>query len=545
MDRAAAPYRFSADIVDEYYERGYWSSETFPDVFERAVDAHPRTPVVGPRRRLNYAALADEASRVAAALRARGIGPGDVVSYQLPNWVTTIAVHIGVSMAGATANPIVPIYRHSEVSYVLDDAGTSCLFIPDTYNGFSYTSMAVDVIQDLDIDPLVVSVSEEAPAVDDGVEIATYDSLCDRDPSTDDSPASSDDVHMLLYTSGTTGDPKGVMHTHNTVLADERAAVARLELTPEGAIFLAAPITHTVGLWATQLPFVAGMGVVLQDGWDPERAVETIRRERCTMSIGATPILREIVDHAPPDGLPLELFACGGADVPPNLIHEASESLGCYVFRLYGSTEHPTVTMPGRDLPIEARANTDGPPAPGVDVRIVDPETGRERPTGDRGELLVRSPELMAGYNQEDLNDPAFEGEWFRTGDLARLNAEGFITLTGRKKDVIVRGGEVISIREVEDHLVEHPAITDIAVVPMPDPRMQEKGCAYVELEIGGSLSLTSMRPFLEAEGIAVQKWPERLEIVESLPRKPNGKIDKAALRADVAKKLDRNPVER
>lgn len=535
---------FPPDHADrqQYENAGYWGTETFTDVYERTISGVPETPVVGPNRRLTYAELGEEAARVAAGLQSLGITETDVVSYQLPNWVTTLVIHLAISKVGAIANPIVPIYRHSEVGYILSDADPTCLFVPETYDGFDYSSMATQVADEAHALETIVTVGSTSNRDDEGsVSMVPYDDLRLTDPDGFDPPTSTaNDPHMLMYTSGSTGDPKGVVHTHNTLLADERGITDLLDLSADGTIFMPAPITHTVGLWATQLPFVSGMGIVLQDDWDPERATQRIVEEDCTLCIGATPILQGIVEHTPESGSPIEIFACGGADVPPGLIYDATERLDATVFRVYGSTEHPTVTTPSIEAPMEKRATTDGPPAPGVKTRIVDESTGEPVSQGSEGELWVHSPELMVGYNRAELNDKAFEDGWFKTGDLAVIDNDGYLTIIGRKKDVIVRGGEVIPVKDIEDRLYEHPAIEDVAVVPMPDPQMQEKGCAFVTVVDDESFTIDEMRSYLEDEHIAKQKWPERIEVIDEFPRTPNGKIRKSDLRDAISEQIER-----
>jgi cyclohexanecarboxylate-CoA ligase len=547
--RDSALPRLAERYRDRYHEQGVWREETVGETFATGVEAHPDARLVGPERTVTYRDLAAEVRRVAAGLRAAGIDAGDVVSYQLPNRIEAVVVHAAVTRLGAVANPIVPIYRRSEVSYILDDAGSSCLVIPDEHRGFDYRAMAAEVAPETRLDRVVV-VGDRPD--DPGIPMTPYEELAATDPDPDsdlaDGPdVDADDPHALLYTSGTTGDPKGVVHTHNTCLYELRATVDLLGLSGETTVFMPSPVTHVTGmLYALELPFLHGMDLVLQGEWDPAVAVDLVETHGCNVTVGATPFLRGLVEEVPPGWeSPLRVFACGGADIPAELIREATAALGCTVQRVYGSTEFPTATWPPLDAPLEKLAETDGCPAPGVEVKVVDIDSRAELPPGERGELLARGPELMAGYLGEGRNEAAFDGEWFETGDLAVLDEDGYVEITGRLKDIIIRGGENIPVKDVEDRLYEHPAVADVAVVAMPDPELQEKGCAYVIPEPGHEPSLDELTGYLDEQGIATQKYPERLELVEEFPMTASGKIRKNVLRERIAEELGMEPVGR
>lgn len=530
--------QMSEELTKRYERKGYWSNESFVDIVERAFQKYPNQELVGPNRRVTYAELAAEVRAVAAGLRNLGIEPGDVVSYQLPNWVTAIAVHLAISKVGAVTNPITPIYRETEIKHILRDSGSKCIIIPDEYRDTNYPAMLDGEISDLPTFEHVVVIGEAPKQVGD-VPANTYDALRTTETSPPEPAISANDAHMILYTSGTTGNPKGVVHTHNTLIAESRQAANILGLSSETTVFMPSPVGHITGLcYGIEMPFLKGMKVVYMDRWDPEAAVKLVESEGCNVSMGATPFLRDLTQTAPEDwDNPLRVFSSGGAKVPPDLVYEATETLNCKVHRMYGLTEISTVTWPPLDANISVCAETDGPPAPGVEVKIVDEKTREEVPPGETGELLARGPELMVGYTSSELNEAAFEGEWFRTGDLARIE-DGHIVIRGRLKDVIVRGGETISVKEVEDCLHDHPAVANVAVVAMPDPELGETGCAYVRLAEGESFTYEEMVQHVEDEGIAKQKTPERLEIIEELPKTASGKIEKAVLRTDIQEKL-------
>ncbi|MFB6170126.1 MAG: AMP-binding protein [Haloarculaceae archaeon] len=542
------PPRLDDEHVARYTEAGDWGEETLIEVVEPVLKANPEKRIVGPRRTRTFAELWDDVRRVSVGLQELGIGAGDVVSYQLPNWTTTNVLHLAAARVGAVCNPIIPIYRESEVGYILQDAGTDLLVVPNRYDGFDYPSMVSELVGDCPALDHVVVVGSEEREVHDSVETTPFYELRKADPGGFVEPSlDPNDVHALLYTSGTTADPKGVLHTYNTLLCEQYNTIDLLALSTETTIFMPSPVTHVTGmLYALEMPFVEGMDLVLMADWDADRAVELVDRYDCNVTVGATPFLRGIYESAPDDWQnPLRVFGCGGADIPPELVRDATEKLGCTVQRIYGSTEFPTATWPPLDAPIEKLATTDGPAAPGAHLKVVDIETGEERPRGERGELWGHSPELMVGYLGDDLNDDAFEGEWFETGDLAVMDEEGYIEITGRKKDIIIRGGENIPVKDVEDRLFEHPAVEEVAVVAMPDPEMQEKGCAYVKVREGHEFTFEDMIDYLDEQGIAKQKYPERLELVEAFPMTASGKIQKNELREDIAKKLGREPVQR
>lgn len=539
MDRQRWEENVPEKSVERYKQEGYWTNQSFSDVAEGAFQQYPQQELIGPNRRTTYEELSIEVQAVAASLQNLGIEPGDVVSYQLPNWITATAVHLAISKVGAVANPITPIYRETELEYILRDSGSKCIFVPDEYRDIDYPAMLDKVVSDIPDFERVVVVGE-APEKVGNVTTDAYNDMRTTEKSPSNPTVSADDVHLILYTSGTTSDPKGVLHTHNTLLAEERQAINILGLSNETTVFMPSPIGHITGLcYGIEMPFLEGMKVVYMDRWNPEAAVDLIDREGCNVTMAATPFLRDLTHAAPEDwNNSLRVFSSGGAEVPPDLVYEATEKLNCKVHRMYGLTEISTVTWPPLDTNIDICAKTDGPPAPGVSVKIVDEKTREEVPPGDTGELLAYGPELMIGYTDPEINEEAFEGKWFKTGDLASIE-NGYIEIKGRLKDVINRGGETISVKEVEDHLESHPAVSNAAVIAMPDPDLGETGCAYVQVAEGKSFTFDKMVQYIRDAGIAKQKTPERLEIVKELPKTSSGKIEKAVLRADIREKLD------
>ncbi|NMH95938.1 AMP-binding protein [Pseudonocardia acidicola] len=534
-----APTRLGPDIVVAATGPHGWRDHLIDtDLAERARTQPGRLAVVDRHRTLTYGELDALVDATARALRARGIGPGDVVAWQLPNWVEGFAVHHGALRLGAVSNPIIPIYRHREVGFILRQSRARIVVVPGVFRGFDHPVMIAELRGELPDLRDVVVVAGQAGAgelrFDEFVAAAPPDPL----------PAvarDANDVVLLLYTSGTTADPKGALHTHNTLDYENRSIVELFGLTGDDVVFMPSPVTHITGvLYGLHLPFLLGSAVVLQDVWEPGRALDLLERHRCSFVVGATPFLHGITHHpdrAAHDLSALRVFGCGGADVPPELIRRAGRELDCLATRIYGSTEFPTLSSGNADDPLEARATTDGRLIGAAQAQVVD-EQGAPVPPGTGGELLVRGPDLFVGYLDPALNDEAFDAEgWFHTGDLAVLDAEGYVTITGRRKDIIVRGGENISAKEIEDLLFTHPAVADVAVVGMPDPVMVERICAYV-VPGDGAVTLADLVGFLRGHRIANQKLPERLEIVDALPRTASGKIQKFKLREDIRARL-------
>lgn len=505
-------------------EAGHWTGNLV-DVYLR--DAAARTPdkvaVVdrnGPR---TYCDLDQTVNRFASALAGRGVKAGDVVSWMLPNWVEAIVAHLAVMRLGGVSNPIVPIYRHRESTFILRQAASKVVVVPDEFRGFDYPAMIDEIRPDVPDLEMVVVVGA---ARTDG-HIAFDDLLAEGDQSPVEVGArDANDIALLLYTSGTTSPaPKGALHSHNTLDYENRSMIEFFGLSGADVVFMPSPVGHIIGvLYGMQLPFMLGSTVVLLDIWKPEPALDLIAQHRCSFVVAATPFLQGIVQHpnlSSYDISSLRVFACGGADVPPDLIRAATTALNCTVSRGYGSTEYPTATASNASDDVLKRAETDGRAIGAAEVRLA-----------DDGELQVRGPELFLGYLDGSLNDDAFTADgWFHTGDLAHIDDDGFVEITGRKKDLIIRHGENLSAKEIEDQLFGHPKIADVAIVASPDPRVGEQVCAVVVPEPGADVTLSDLVDWLTDRRMARQKLPERLLLVEELPRNASGKVQKFQLR--------------
>lgn len=521
--------RLDADLIRRNTEQGFWQGNLIDDYLAGAAATAPeKLAVVDRGRSWSYDELNRSVNRLASALRARGVVAGDVVSWMLPNWAEAIVVHHAALRIGAISNPIIPIYRHAETKFILRQAGSKIVFVPRLFRNFDYPGMIDDIRAEVPGLSTVVVVGaapgdsrlrfEEflGEGAADPVEAPGRDGPDGRDAN---------DIALLLYTSGTTSAPKGALHSHNTLDVENRNIIDFYGLSGSDVVFMPSPVGHITGLlYGMQLPFMLGTTAVLLDIWEPRKALELISEHRCGFVVAATPFLHGILHHPSRsefDLRSLRVFACGGADVPPDLIKAATATLDCMVSRGYGSTEFPTVLGGNEADALDKRAHTDGRPYGGTEVRL-----------GPDGELLVRGPEMFLGYLDNVLNIDAFTADgWFHTGDLARLDADGYVEIIGRKKDIILRGGENISAREIEDHLFEHPKIAEIAVVASPDPVLVERICAVVVPEPGQHVTLPEIVDWLTTRQIARQKLPERLILLDDLPRNASGKVQKFKLR--------------
>jgi cyclohexanecarboxylate-CoA ligase len=520
--------RLTPNMVEHFTSSGMWGTTLMDDHVATAAREFPdRVAVVDRNRSQTFAEVEALVSRAAAMLQRLGVQPGETVSWQLPNWLEAIVLHHAIIRIGAVSNPIVAIYRAREVGFILKQSKAGVYICPSVFRGFDYPAMVTKLRHDLpDLRHLVV--------VGGGGDAGTlsFEQLMAEAGTPAPVPRTADDIVLLLYTSGTTADPKGALHTHNTLGYENRSIIELFEATPSDTIFMPSPLTHITGLlYGVQMPFIVKAPVVLQDVWDVDRALALIDEHNCTWCVGATPFLHGLVSRSADGKSSLRVFACGGADVPPDLIRAASSRLGAFVTRVYGSTEYPTALSSAPGDPLEKCAGTDGRPIADAQVRIALAD-GQPAGVGVEGELQVRGPELFVGYLDDRLNADSFTDDgWFRTGDLAQQDAEGYVQITGRMKDIILRGGENISAKEVEDLIFEHPKVSEAAVVAKPDPVMVERVCAFVVPMPGEDVDLPEIVAFLRQRGIANQKLPEFLVTVDELPRTPSGKIQKFRLR--------------
>lgn len=525
--------RWDEDRARRLKAEGAWADKTIADYARLMMDKTPdRVLVVDGEVEHTVRDLWVRAERLARSLVQRGYRPGDTVSFQLPNWVEAVEINLAAAMAGLVVHPLVPIYRDSEVQFMLQDCRSRLVFVPGTFRKFDYVEMMRRLKPRIEqhVDVVVVR--------DDAAEFIGYEGLLSEAQETTDLPgAAPDAVKMIMYTSGTTGRPKGVLHSHNSLQAENRCRLTHLGLTADDIMFNPSPVTHVTGaLYSLCLPFTVGVQTVMMDTWDAEAAFDVMKRRNVTGIVAATIFLQGLVGVAKMRGetLPhLRFFLCGGAQVPPDLIREAAQVFpACVPSRIYGSTEVPCITagVNTRDN-LNMAADTDGQIWL-ADARLVDPVTGKPVAPGQEGEIVANAPQMFLGYARNEDNDDAFDDDgYFKMGDLGRLVGEDYITVTGRKKDLIIRAGENISPKEIEDILFNHPDIADISIVAMPDKRTGEAACAFVIPAPGRSIDLAEISRYLIEYGVAKQKIPERLEIVSEFPRTSVGKVQKHILR--------------
>lgn len=526
-------------LRQRYRASGAWRDQTIAQSARLLLERDPaRIAYVAGAQRWPLAGLLGEATALAAALAARGLKAGDVVSFQLPNWVEVAVIDLAAALLGLVVNPIVPIYREGELAFMLADCRAKALFVPETFRGHDYLAMAQRLARDLPELGLVASVRAVAPGPDSYEALAGAGAPPPRWPTVDP-----DAVKMLLYTSGTTGRPKAVLHSHNTSASVLQRAFAHWGQREGETVLMASPVTHVTGFgYGVELPLVCGSTTVFMERWNAAEAVDLIEAEQVVMTMGATPFLHELLAETERRGrrlTSLRSYACGGAAVPPELIRKAQRQLErCRAFRVFGSSEAPLVSLgfvgAGQE---DLAAETDGQVV-GYEVQVRDDE-GRVLPPGVEGEICVRGPSLFLGYADAQQTADSVDAEgFFATGDLGHVSAEGALTISGRKKDLINRGGEKISAREVEDLLHRHPAIEEAAVVAMPHARLGETVCAYAILRPESTLSFEELIAYVDAAGVARQKYPEALVLVDQFPRTAAGKVRKDQLREDIRRRL-------
>jgi acyl-CoA synthetase (AMP-forming)/AMP-acid ligase II len=525
-----------------YRRDGHWGTVPLGERFAGtcARQGYAEALIDGDRR-LSFAEWDRLSARAALGLLALGVAPGDVVAYQLPNWWEAAVIFLAAARIGAVVNPVLPIFRARELRFVLAQSGAAVLVIPGAYRGCDYRQLVDGLRADLPHLREVLVARADPPPSMRALE-AFLATPWERAPQTADrvvTAVDADALLMLMYTSGTSAEPKGVLHTHNTLLAEVQSLARIHGLSPRDRTLMPSPLTHISGvIHAILAPALLGTSAVLMERWDAAPGLELIARERVTYMVGAPTFLHDLVEHpdrSRHDTSSLRLFSCGGASVSADLIRRARAALGCVAKRVYGSTEFPTITTTDATDAAGMGIESEGRPIAPAEVRIVD-NAGRAVSTGGEGEIQARGPECCVGYTEPSLNEDAFTADgWFRTGDLGTLDVGGYLRVTGRLKDIVIRKGEKFSVRELEEHIARHPAVSDAAVLALPDPRSGERACAVVVLHAGAALTLDELMRFLRAEGLAVQKLPEQLEVVDALPRTDSGKVHRAALKARFA----------
>jgi cyclohexanecarboxylate-CoA ligase len=530
--------------------RGLWPDRLPIDDLDAAIAAGPGhmafvgwNSALGREIRLTYAELGQRVDKIAAGLIELGVAKGDVVAFQLPNWWEFTALFYACNRIGAVANPLMPIFRQRELRFMMGFAEAKVVVVPALWRGFDHMAMMREIRPHL---PSLRHIFAVGGAGDASFEKTFLDrpaiSGAEKERHTRLRPEPNDVVE-LIYTSGTSGEPKAVMHTANTVLAPAECFIQNILLTGSDVVFMGSPYAHQTGfLYGMLMPVRLGTTTVALDIWSAEAAAPLIEREGATFSMGSTPFLSDMVNLAEESrarvSRTLRTWVCAGAPIPRVLVQRAKNEMNLDVLSCWGMTENAGLTITRKnDLP-EKVFTTDGRALPGTEVRVVD-DRKRPVPTDTVGNLQARGITHFVGYlKMPRLNSIDADG-WFDTGDLARMDRDGYIRIVGRTKDVIIRGGENIPVAEVENLIYRHPKVAECAVVAMPDERLGERGCAFVITKANVPFELAELTRFLGEQGMAKQYWPERLEVLPDMPRTPSGKIQKFKLR-EIAANLRR-----
>ncbi|MHB8669733.1 MAG: AMP-binding protein [Acidimicrobiales bacterium] len=530
-----------AELERGWIGAGWWNDYSLGQILDRGLRRRPALPfrarsTVRPWEG-TLGQVRDLARRVAGGLAAAGVVPGDTVAFQLPNWVEAAATFWGAAFLGAVVVPIVHFYGAKEVGYILRRSQPRAFVTGTRFGHIDFLATLEPLLADLDDLAIAAIVGDDHPLPTGTTPFRT---LAEADPLGRIVQGDPSAPALVAYTSGTTSDPKGVVHSHRTIGSEIRQLGA---VQPEGPpTLVGAPVGHGIGmLSALLLPVHRGQPIELIDVWEPGTVLAAMARDGLSSGAGATFFLTSLLDH--PDFGPrhaqlMARIGLGGAAVPA-AVAERATTLGISIVRMYGSTEHPSITGATHEDPLEKRIHTDGRPLPGVEIRLVD-DLGHEVAPGPgaTGNILSRGPDCFIGYTRPELTEAAFDRDgWYATEDVGTLDGDGYLLITDRRKDIIIRGGENISAAEVEELLARMPGVAEVAVVAAPDLRLGEHACAFLRMTADGSgrprpaPDLAEVRAHLEAHGLTRQKWPEELRAVEDFPRTASGKVQKFALR--------------
>lgn len=527
-------------------KRGIWTNRVITDYVDRWIADKPdATALISFRdedcgtTRLSWRELAQNAAAIARKLKACGVTKGDIVSFQLPNSWQFVAVHLACVRIGAVSNPLMPIFRERELGFMVRHAESKVLIVPSQFRGFDHGALALALQRDLPALKHVFIVGGEGEHSFEQQMLAGADSIA-IEPGT---PLEPNDVMQLLFTSGTTGESKGVLHTSNTLIGTILQFIKRMDMgAREEVVFMPSPLAHQAGFsYGMTQSLLLGAPLLLTDVWNAANALDLMEKHGATFTFAATPFLADLANFPGVEKRALgafRLFVSSGAPIPPVLVQLAQEKMQMTVSASWGMTEccSATTTLLSKHKVLES----DGCPVPGAEVRVVDGD-GKVLPAGEPGALQFRGASLFVGYLKRPQLYTVDQEGWFHTGDVAHIDAEGYIRICGRDKDIIIRGGENIPVVEIESTLYMMDKVAEAAIVAMPCARLSERACAFVTLRPGQSLTLDEMRAHLQAQGVSKNFWPERLEIIEKMPWTATGKIQKYVLR-EMAKGFSATP---
>lgn len=541
--------RYTEDEITSYYDAGLWQTSSLFEIASAQADAGPdKTFIFDSSTGYTFAELRDRALRLAAGLRRAGVGRGDRVVVQLPNWAEFAVIAIAIARAGAVIVPVMPIYRDQEVSYALQHSGATTAITCGDIKGFDYAAMYDGLRSEApDLERIVVvrPPADLNPAVGVGIETLFADGTPEELEAELGPDIHPDDPYLIVYTSGTTSQPKGCLHTVNTLHSSAVGMNRGWNYSETDVQFGPSPITHSTGLVTNLLmPLIAGASSHLMEAWEPNEGIARIQQHGCTIAVSATAFLQTMLpvyDPSKHDLSSMRVWTCAGAPIPGPVVERANEMLsGGRVLSLYGRSENMVATMCTTDDEPQRSVTSDGSALAGAQIRIVD-ALGAEVPRGTEGDIAYKGPSHMLEYYRDPQQTEAmFTPDGFsRSGDLGVMDSDGYVRVTGRTKDIVIRGGLNVSARELEDLIVTLPTVANVAVVGMPDERLGEKVCAYVVPAAGAEPpTLDDITAFLRENKVATPKLPERLEVVDALPMTATGKIQKHVLRDDITRKL-------
>ena len=529
-------------------EQGLWHDRSINQDLDDCVAACPDQLALtayrveaGDVRHFSYRQLAQMADRVAVGLSRLGVQKNDVVACQLPNWWQFTVTYLACSRIGAVINPLMHIFRERELNFMLKHGEAKVIIAPKSFRGFDFEQMIRGIQPNLpDLKHIVVVDGQDHNSFEALLSGPAWELAPDAPALLQAHRPGPDDITQLIYTSGTTGEPKGVMHSANTVMANIIPYAQRLQLGAQDVVLMASPMAHQTGfMYGLMMPIMLKARVVLQDIWEPKRAVEVINTDKVSFTMASTPFLTDLTKAVKEHQTPvptLKTFLCAGAPIPGPLVEQARAALGTKIVSAWGMSENGAVTLIELNDPDERAFTTDGKPLAGVDLKVVDVD-GKTLPAGEAGRLLVRACSNFGGYLKRPHLNGTDDAGWFDTGDLARIDAQGYVRITGRSKDVIIRGGENIPVVEIESLLYKHPAVAMAAIVAYPDERLGERACAVVVTKPDQHFDMPTMVAYLKEQKVATQYIPERLEIRPSMPSTPSGKIQKFKLREELRAK--------
>ena len=531
--------------IDEMNKKGLWPKKLLLDHVERWAAEQPDAVAItginsmrGRTESISFGQLHRMARRIAIGLADLGVQKGEVISFQMPNWWEFAALHLACLHIGAITNPVMPIFRQRELSFMLDYAESKVFIAPKSFRGFDHQAMVEEFRWNLaNLEHVFYLDGKGDESFENRFIERRWEEEIDADTLFAERRPDPNDIIELLYTSGTSGVPKGVLHTSNTLLSLVDIGRARLGLTKDDVVFMPSPMAHQTGfLYGMSMALVLGTKLVLQDIWSAEVAARRINDERATYTMASTPFLADLTNTPALevcDVSSFRMFCSAGAPIPRILVNNATKRLGAQILSGWGMTENGLVTTTQPGDPDEKIFNTDGAAVDHAAVRIVD-TNGNPVGANVEGRLQAKSAGMFVGYLKRPDAYESYDG-WFETGDLARMDADGYIRIVGRAKDIIIRGGENIPVVEVEEQIYRHPAVEDVAVVAMPDERLGERGCAFVQTKPNANFTFDAMVEHLIDVGMSKTYLPEKLEIVPEFPRTASGKIQKFQLR-EIAK---------